>query len=127
MEEKWKLRDEDKFRICRKQQEGLYEFYQTHCFSADGGMNKGEESFVIAHDLVRVTDIDEKYICRFFEYDSLENVKKKYGEDWEIVYAEWEFTLGIDRRVNILMVCSNPYMTWHEAVKIIRKMSGFME
>lgn len=127
MDEKWIVRNEDKLRLCRKLQEGLYEFYQIHSFSTDGGMDKDEESFVIAHDLVRVADIDEKYICRFFEYDSLEDVKRKYGENWDMVYAEWYFTLGIDRWVKLLMVCSNPYMTWHEAMKIIRQMSGYME
>lgn len=124
IKKEWVLTDYDSFRICRKLEKGLYELYQIHFINPIQDVDKDMDVYAIAHDLVCVENID-KSVCIFYGYDSKEAVREQFGDDWERVLAEWNFEIDADSRTNILMINSNPYLTWKKARKLICQLSGF--
>lgn len=124
IDKEWVLTDNDSFRICRKLERGLYELYQIHFMSPLRDADKETDVYVIAHDLVSAGNID-KSVFMLYGCDSIEAVREQFGDDWERVLAEWNFEVDSSNRDNILMINSNPYLTWEKARKLICQLSGF--
>ena len=109
----WMLTNMELYQICRKIDEGVYELYQIE----DCG-----ENCVVCHEVICTDDIDVQGIVICYGYDSEQQMRDQYGDDFERELAECEFELRCGCFDNI--VCRME-MDFDHAAELIQTMSGF--
>lgn len=117
-ERKWVLTDEDCFRVCRKLDNNLYEFYQI----IDYDPNKDEVNYGVAHNVIDIRYVDIENICDRYSYESLDQIKKIHGDTWKRFFAEYAFELSCMASD----ICGKG-LTYKEATDLICRLSGYGE
>ena len=107
----WVLSDPDSFLIFRKHDEDHFEFYRI----------AGQKSHIICHSYVDVNDCDIPEICEGFGYETIDQIKEEYGDEWKQYVAECHFWLNSP---NHNIVCNTD--TWEQAAEMIHRISGYM-
>ena len=116
-EEKWVLTDDDSFQIRRMVEDGIYELYQIQAIREP---LDDEASFKVAHAVIYTSEIDVKNVCDCYGYESLDAVKKEYGDEYKGILAECEFELDA-----LECLLHTPALTWKDARELICKLSGY--
>lgn len=115
VEIQWSLTDPDNFQYGRKISEGVYQFKEFDRHIADGKFYKikeltyDEQKKIIESDFncpnfwiedtITLADFSDQEISKHISayYDSLESLKKIYGDEWQWIVAEciFEQTSGL--------------------------------
>lgn len=118
----WCLTDDDSFQIRRKKGNGIFELYEIEqILPYEQG---GERRFKVAHEIIFISEIETDSVLSCYGYESLEELKVLYGDDWEGILAECEFKLSAGSGEGILR---SPVLTWEENRSLICLLSGYTE
>ena len=128
IKEDWMLTDGDSFQIVRKRPDlaaelgdSVYELYQLQSAQAAPCKNSEEHTYYIAHDFICADKVDVDEILECYGYESLEEVKSLYPEDWQQILAECAFELKVGCYINVY----TPILPWEKAVSLLKKLSGY--
>lgn len=118
----WELTDDDSFQLRRRLCDGIYELYEIEQVLPYG---QGEgRRFKVAHEIIFTSEIDTDTVLSSYGYDSVEELKAIYGDDWKGVLAECEFELSAGSGEGIIR---SPFLTWEEGRSLIGLLSGYEE
>lgn len=128
-EKNWIITDDDSVQYRREVTElensqcKVFELYQVQAVEdMTKSMEENPTIFAIAHDFVYMSEIDIQGTLECYGYDSVEQMKTQYGEDWEGILAECQFELDAGCFENLSQ--RMPLMTWTDAKKVIEKLVG---
>ena len=120
----WILTDDDSCQYRReaieleKDSGKVFELYQIQAVAASSDPDPA--IYKIAHDYVHLSEVDVDSVLECYGYESLDNLKTTYPDDWEAILAESQFELDADCMENLIERTS--LLTWQKAKKMIETM-----
>ena len=78
--------------------------------------------YAIANDCVYLSEVDVQSVLESYGYESMEELRRTYGDDAEMILAECQFELDSGCLENLMH--RTPLMTWEQGRKAIEAMTG---
>ena len=120
----WILTDDDSCQYRREAVElekdsgKVFELYQIQAVAASSDPDPA--IYKIAHDYVYLNEVDVDSVLECYGYESLDNLKSTYPDNWEAILAESQFELDADSMENLFE--RTALLTWQKAKKMIETM-----
>lgn len=125
----WVKTDDDSVQYRREAveleqgQEKVIELYQLQIVCDITKVSEPDPKiYAIAHDFVYLSEVDVESVLESYGYESMEELRRTYGDDVEMILAECQFELDSGCLENLMH--RTPLMTWEQGRKAIEAMTG---
>lgn len=89
-----------------------------------GWESEGEQRYGISHAIVFLDNIIPEPILDCYGYESLEQFKAEYADDWKGMLVECAFEISA---WECIMHLADIFLTWNKAKELICMLSGYQE
>ena len=124
----WILTDGDSFQIRRRIPgvgetcEDVFELYQIT--QTNTGWSDEEQRYGVSHAIVFLDKVIPEQVLDCYGYESLEQFKTEYADEWKGVFAECVFETSA---LEYMLQPVDSSFTWNEAKGLICTLSGYQE